>query len=89
VHPGQQSFFSEPRTAGGFDYDCDGNAEPEFSDSVDCALLSLDSCDDEGFLAPVPACGNNGTWVRCSPTVGPLPLLCTTDDESTRKLACH
>jgi hypothetical protein len=89
AHPGQQSFFEDQRTSGGFDYDCNGNSEAQYMGALDCSLLSIDDCSGEGFSGSLPACGATGTWIRCRPTVPPLPLLCTSENAGTRRMPCR
>ena len=89
AHPGQQGFFETARASGGFDYDCNGRSEQQFSNTLDCSLLSLANCSGEGFSGSLPACGATGTWIRCVPTLPPLSLICTSETVSTRRMPCR
>jgi hypothetical protein len=89
AHLGQLGFFQEARTSGGFDYDCSGEEESQFSSALDCSRLGLANCSGEGFSSSIPACGNLGTWIRCVPTLPPLSLLCTSETIGTRRMSCR
>ena len=86
AHPGQSDYFTSPRVSGGYDYDCDGKSEPEFSGELDCSAL-LSACEGEGFSSP-PACGGSGTWIRCESILLPI-LLCNPETVDTRQMPCH
>jgi hypothetical protein len=71
VHPGQTSFFQVANACGNFDYDCNGQEEPQ-----DLAPACPPSCvageNNYCFLKPYPACGINVTvyvvaWVAPPP----------------------
>lgn len=64
VHPGQTSFFTTPGACGGFDYDCNGQITEEYG-AASCSWSSF-SCSGDGFAAPVPGCGDFGTFTSCS-----------------------
>jgi hypothetical protein len=89
AHPTQQAFFDNQRVSGGYDYDCNGQSEPQFERGLDCALLTVGTCSGEGFSGTPPACGASGRWIRCVLTVTPLPLLCTAEDVETRQMPCR
>lgn len=84
VHPKQTKFFTEARSNGTFDYDCDGVETKRYGAGADFRVCkscpnpggicsvglapSSDSCDVvsgafQGILPP--ACGEEGTLVRC------------------------
>jgi hypothetical protein len=64
VHPGQTSFFTTPGACGGYDYDCDSKETLEYG-GASCQWSTF-SCNGDGFAAPVPACGQIGTFTSCS-----------------------
>jgi hypothetical protein len=68
AYPGQTESFSEPRTSGGFDYDCDGVDSPalDTTQGGDC-YWDWFSCEGTGWYGPVPACGQQGIWHTCAP----------------------
>jgi len=84
VHPGQTTYFSAPIPGTtGFDYDCSGAAEQQYTNIVNCQV-SGPSCTGDGWATAAPACGQSGTWQACSKSSG----SCATTD-STRTQACH
>jgi hypothetical protein len=89
VHPGQSRFFTAPSLAHGYDYDCNGVEEREVSSALDCSLLSIESCDAQGYAAPLPACGDPGAWIRCAPTLPTLSALCLATDQGSRTMGCR
>ncbi|HEX6766516.1 MAG TPA: hypothetical protein VF103_13580 [Polyangiaceae bacterium] len=89
AHPGQQGFFVDPRASGGYDYDCNGRSERQFETGLDCGLLAVASCSGEGFAGSPPVCGAQGAWIRCVLTVPPLALLCTSESQGMRRMACR
>ncbi len=64
VHPGQGSYFAVPGACGGFDYDCDGKEEQQYG-GASCTWSTF-SCSGNGFAAPIPGCGQQGTFTSCS-----------------------
>lgn len=64
VHPGQTAFFTTPGACGGFDYDCNGQITEEYG-AASCSWNTF-SCSGDGFAAPVPGCGDFGTFTSCS-----------------------
>jgi len=69
VYPGQTEFFTEPRSDGTFDYNCDGVGEYLYPDTHGCSMF--DCVDGEGWNEDLPPlCGENGQWIRCS-HIGP------------------
>lgn len=61
AHPGQKRWFSEPRSGGSYDYDCNGSNERRWTDSGKC----INSCHDarRGWVGGEPKCGAGGTWL--------------------------
>jgi hypothetical protein len=64
VHPGETAFYSTPGNCGGFDYNCDGKETPQYG-AAGCSWNTF-SCDGDGFDAPIPSCGDVGTFTSCS-----------------------
>jgi len=64
VHPGETEYYSTPGNCGGFDYNCDGQDTPEYG-AASCSWDTF-SCSGDGFDAPVPSCGEVGTFTSCS-----------------------
>jgi hypothetical protein len=89
AHPGQADFFISPRASGGYDYDCDGTAEPEVTDPLDCSLLLDTDCNGEGYSGSLPDCGEPGAWIQCAPTLLPLSLVCEPEADGTREMGCR
>lgn len=69
ANPDQEA-FSDVRHAGGpgqpptFDWNCDGTEEPEHANAITCSIEACDS--GEGWLDPLPECGQPGRWGRCT-----------------------
>ena len=83
VSPGQFEWFTDPTTAGGFDYNCDGIEEQRYLAIHHCSMF--DCVDGEGWNEDAaPACGERGSWVSCS-HVG---MACVYNP-STRTQECH
>jgi hypothetical protein len=81
VYPEQTRYSSEPRSDGGFDYNCDESVERE--PLVQCALVGGACPPDQGFLDDV-ACGQVGRWGTCMLV---SPALCMAEvivDEQMR-----
>lgn len=73
VHPGQQSYFTEP--VGGsssFDYNCDNKDELQYPNPQNCSLdAKSDQCVGEGWMVLAPACGKTGFFAGCKKS-GPI-----------------
>lgn len=77
--PGQTAYFSTPRRAGGYDYDCDGAERPENPSPGNCTSTGPATCYFlRGWQLPVPACGASGALITACPTPGCTPTLVTT-----------
>jgi cysteine-rich repeat protein len=85
---GQTKWFTSPRAGGGFDYDCSGVEEPEFTDSGSCDYDPVTmACDfTPGWAGGTPACGVTGDTIagciykgisaECTPTIGSRVEAC-------------
>jgi hypothetical protein len=81
VHPGQTAYFASPGQCGGFDYDCDGTATPEYG-VASCQWNGL-GCSGDGFVdstpcgatAPFSVCASTGL-LTCAGSVGSLTQAC-------------
>jgi hypothetical protein len=65
VRPGQTAFFMAPRPGGGFDYDCNGIEQQQFSEMVECVFFDGE-CSGQGWAGSVPACGASGSFAQCN-----------------------
>ncbi|HEV8247367.1 MAG TPA: hypothetical protein VGP93_16425 [Polyangiaceae bacterium] len=67
VKPGQTAYFLVPANQEiGFDYNCNGSVEQAYGKRDDCPALAATGCDvGQGFIDPVPACGEAGTLAEC------------------------
>ena len=70
--PGQQAFFSTEMTGGGYDYNCNGSEELEFTSGFVCGSCGPTVFGWRSGNAPGsgPACGVLGTWGAYCPSVG-------------------
>ena len=92
VFPGQEKYFTDPSSRWGFDYDCDGDAEPKYAEPLDCSIANT-VCDTsiEGFFATitmpdvVPGCSQTGPFGSCVKELG----MCQRGEESMETQACH
>jgi len=62
VFPGQTKYFKVPiAECGGFDYDCDGQDEPQYT------LTCIEPPCSAGWLQTFPDCGQTGSYcLNCS-----------------------
>jgi hypothetical protein len=90
VFPGQERYFTEPTAKQGFDYDCSGGAEREYPQPLDCTVGPLCDSTKQGFIDPLPLCGQQGEWGQCmeQQLAGGLPL-CDEQANEMRRAACH
>jgi hypothetical protein len=89
VNPGQEEFFPESHNErGSFDYNCDGDSEPE-GPFVECGLVPTQCpMDGEGFLDPEVPCGEPGRWGTCQ--LVNMNLACAEDVRSvSRVMGCR
>lgn len=85
AHPNQEEYFDEESETVGFDYNCNNYFDREYP-ALTC---SLEACDTEqGFLAPLQPCGEEGEWGQCVPSE-PVGLMCTELVNGMRRVACH
>jgi len=68
VHPGQAAWFTVAGPCGGFDYDCDGNATPQYPAGGAC--MDAISC-TPGFTEAI-ACGASGNLQGCDSAMPPV-----------------
>lgn len=89
VHPGQTQYFTERSLNDrvGFDYDCSGTLERDplqGSTALSCLDLDLLACENvQGFQAPLPACGQPGSWAECKGVL----LVCSASVLDTNVIA--
>ena len=67
VFTGQKTYFDTPTRKGGFDYDCDGEEQPEYPSLAECRAAGA-GCEGDGWRDVVPACGQEATLMRCEKT---------------------
>jgi hypothetical protein len=85
VHPGQTSYFTQQGACGGFDYNCDGKETEEYG-AASCTWDTF-SCSGDGFAAPVPGCGDVGTFTSCS--IPWYNVFSCTGDNGQQTQACR
>lgn len=82
VYPGQTAYFTTPTACGGYDYDCDGVATPQYG--LASCQSSVLSCSGDGFNqvtacgveAPFSVCASSGLLSPCTASVGTLTQAC-------------
>jgi hypothetical protein len=85
--PNQSFVIDKPESGKTGDWDCRNGVEKLFPTNVTCGLLTLSGCAGaEGFNGD-PGCGEEATYVRCTPAI--LGLLCTIGSSETKKQACR
>jgi hypothetical protein len=83
AYPGQDAFFAAPRADGSFDWNCDGDAEPETPTVACSGALGCGFAEgDTGFEEDVP-CGEVGKLGSC----GGIP--CTFDSSTDLTQRCR
>jgi hypothetical protein len=91
VYSAQSSYFATgyttPSGTSSFDYNCDGKATVEFTDTVRCMLSgTLCVLVNPGWVSSVPACGATGKWASaCVKT----SLGCLASPQVDRVQGCH
>lgn len=87
AHPGVTAFFTVERDCGGFDYDCSGAPETQFSGFGGCTC-SMSTCSQTpGWSGTAPSCGGLGD--RVSGCTGePCAATCTTTTTPVTQ-GCH
>jgi len=65
VHPGQTGWFTVAGPCGGFDYDCDGSATPQYAAGGACT----DAVSCTAGFTDATACGAAGNFQSCDPAV--------------------
>jgi hypothetical protein len=82
AHPGQTGWFTTPRkTAGGFDYDCNGTVELEFTSVISCVVALCPTT--QGYFGTTPQCGQAADWGDCT------GALCQKHVLQQQAQACH
>jgi hypothetical protein len=85
VHPGQQSYFTEPVSGGAsFDYNCDNKDERQYPSPQSCSL-NAGTCSGDGWMVLAPACGKSGFFASCYKN-GPS---CDWNVPTTKTQACR
>jgi hypothetical protein len=82
AYPGQTAYFTTPTACGGYDYDCDGVATPQYG-MANCQSSVL-SCSGDGFNqitacgveASFSVCASSGLLSPCTASVGTLTQAC-------------
>lgn len=80
THPNQATFFTQPRTAGGWDYDCDGSIETQYLVECPspCAPWLPVSPGEQG-------CGDTATMKKCNTLLG----CASPPDGNSATQGCH
>ncbi len=87
AHPGQLAFFNvSTKGTRTFDYNCDGVEQPEAAGLVSCLNVGM-SCQGDGWVGTIPACGQAGVWGKCNKQGSGQPGCGTTT--SSKIQSCH
>ena len=82
AYPGQTAYFSTPTACGGYDYNCDGVATPQYglancqSSVLSCSGDGFDQVTACGVEAPFSVCASSGLLSPCTASVGTLTQAC-------------
>ena len=84
THPSQSNYFAQPRGAGGYDYNCDGQEARQNTKYYDPLVFNCDS----GWDSLVPTCGQLATWMSCDYNYFVIPVQCVCNS-TARVQACR
>lgn len=70
AYPGQESYYDQQRTSGGYDYNCDGDETLFDGRNGGNCRSEWWECLGTGWVNGVPMCGNVGTWHSCESVNG-------------------
>jgi hypothetical protein len=69
VNPGHTDFETLPRADGGWDYNCNGEVEQQYTEVGECDGDLFDCDERVGWEGSAPDCGVEGSWVTgCHPS---------------------
>ncbi len=94
AHAGQPPFYAMPDKCGSYDYDCDGNADPEYGNTLSCAGIPATGCINHcmgvpscmsGFLGGDPGCGMTATFGNCQSNSTGLACVPTSTGMQTQQ----
>ena len=92
ANPTHTSFHVSDRGDGSYDYNCDDDAEPQWTDTSDsCAFFDDLGCSSpDGWAGSPPSCGSSGTWrTGCHYEWDWFSSGCYWTTEDTRTQACR
>jgi hypothetical protein len=84
VHPGQLAYFSSPTSAGGYDYNCDGEQTPDAPSFEPGACEAACAANRSYVGYSDPVCGALRTRIQCTPSAGSCAVT-----ESVQHVACR
>jgi hypothetical protein len=85
-------YYAAPSLHHGYDYDCSGapSRDPLIDKRQDCGVTDPLACNTttNGFLVPIPACGESGDWGTCAKLILPIGLTCSNSKIATQQVTC-
>jgi hypothetical protein len=63
--PGQEDAFTDPRSDGSFDFDCDGGETMSAAFAGQDCYWDWGECRGSGWTSEMPECGEVGVWHWC------------------------
>ena len=87
VEPGASLQYND-RGDGSFDYNCDGLETERYTTTYSCRA-ECQGGTVEGWIGPVPACGDQGTWGSSCNQTNNGPNFCEPDSTRTRTQTCQ
>ncbi len=89
AHPGATfAWYDADRGDGSFDYNCDGLETERYTTTYSCRA-ECQGGTVEGWIGPVPACGDQGTWGSSCNQTNNGPNFCEPDSTRTRTQTCQ
>jgi hypothetical protein len=87
VNSKQTRWFDTPGS-NGWDYNCDGKGEYQYTTQILCQVLTCDGT-DENWIGNIPACGDSGQYGTCSLTWDIIIPSCNPQAAGMRVQGCH
>lgn len=88
AHPGVTAWFTTADACSSFDYNCNGQLDPQYPTSLHCGGTGLTGCTGGSGFQSDPGCGNSGVLYTCTAPSG-LSLACTPGDPISVTQGCH
>jgi len=84
----QQTKWFTQMGSNGWDYNCDGQAEYQYPDTLSCSITSCDTSTNEWSGGSTPGCGESGPYAVCVWSFSFTPCN-SGSDQGMRIQGCH